>query len=160
VPNPQTLGVPRVASQAGPMRIDGPSPPRLKRPQALAAGGSHAVKQIPKQTGGAELQFEDPRHVVSTAAGPLRPSDASHFFGERVARCASGGCQAVGERRIKILPLARRRVIAMNSRVDLVGGAGDGVSRGASGREIALRFNRALLLVGVMTIAVIWLLPA
>jgi hypothetical protein len=48
----------------------------------------------------------------------------------------------------------------MNSRVDLVGGAGDGVARGASGREIALRFNRALLLVGVMTIALIWLLPA
>lgn len=48
----------------------------------------------------------------------------------------------------------------MNSRVDLVGGASGGVARGASGREIALRFNRAVLLVGVMTLAVIWLLPA
>ena len=47
----------------------------------------------------------------------------------------------------------------MNSRADLVGGAHPVLPRGASGREIALRFNRALLLAGVLTIAVIWLLP-
>jgi len=58
------------------------------------------------------------------------------------------------------LPFARRREITMNSRADLVGGAHPVLPRGASGREIALRFNRALLLAGVLTIAVIWLLPA
>ena len=48
----------------------------------------------------------------------------------------------------------------MNSRADVVGGVRPVLARGASGREIALRFNRALLLAGVLTIAVIWLLPA
>lgn len=47
----------------------------------------------------------------------------------------------------------------MISRVNLVGAGNGAAPRGASGREIALRFNRALVLVGVMTIAVIWLLP-
>jgi hypothetical protein len=48
----------------------------------------------------------------------------------------------------------------MNSRVDLVGPSGGEAARGASGREIALRFNRALLLVGAVTLVLIWLLPA
>lgn len=48
----------------------------------------------------------------------------------------------------------------MISRVNLVGAGNGAAPRGASGREIVLRFNRALVLVGVMTIAVIWLLPA
>ena len=48
----------------------------------------------------------------------------------------------------------------MNTHVDLVGASHDGSPKGASGREIALRFNRALLMVGMLTIAVIWLLPA
>jgi hypothetical protein len=47
----------------------------------------------------------------------------------------------------------------MNRHADPVGVAPMGAPRGASGREIALRFNRALLLVGVMTIVVIWLMP-
>jgi len=47
----------------------------------------------------------------------------------------------------------------MNSHVDLVGASNDDLPRGASGREIALRFNRALLMLGVVMIAVIWLLP-
>ena len=48
----------------------------------------------------------------------------------------------------------------MTSHTDLLGASTSTLPRGASGREIALRFNRALLLVGVLTIAVIWLLPA
>jgi hypothetical protein len=48
----------------------------------------------------------------------------------------------------------------MNSRAGLVGDARPVLPRGASGREIALRFNRALLLVAVTTLAVVWLLPA
>ena len=47
----------------------------------------------------------------------------------------------------------------MNTHVDLVGASNDALPKGASGREIALRFNRALLMVAVMMIAVIWLLP-
>jgi hypothetical protein len=47
----------------------------------------------------------------------------------------------------------------MNTRVDLVSGSDAEAPRGASGREIALRFNRALLLLGFVTIAVIWFLP-
>ena len=48
----------------------------------------------------------------------------------------------------------------MTSHVDLAGASNDASARGASGREIALRFNRALLMVAAMMIAVIWLLPA
>jgi hypothetical protein len=47
----------------------------------------------------------------------------------------------------------------MNRHADPVGAAPIGAPRGASGREIALRFNRAVLLVGIMTILVIWLMP-
>lgn len=47
----------------------------------------------------------------------------------------------------------------MNRHADPIGAAPIAAPRGASGREIALRFNRALLLVGVVTIALIWLMP-
>jgi hypothetical protein len=47
----------------------------------------------------------------------------------------------------------------MNRHADTLGAGTVEAPRGASGREIALRFNRALLLASVMTIVVIWLLP-
>lgn len=47
----------------------------------------------------------------------------------------------------------------MIGRVNLVGAGNGAAPRGASGREIALRFNRALVLMGIMLIAVVWLLP-
>lgn len=47
----------------------------------------------------------------------------------------------------------------MNRHVDPIGAGTADAPRGASGREIVLRFNRALLLAGVMTIVLIWLLP-
>lgn len=48
----------------------------------------------------------------------------------------------------------------MNSRVDAAGAIRREVARGASGREIALRFNRALLLVGFVTLAAVLLIQA
>ena len=48
----------------------------------------------------------------------------------------------------------------MSSHVHFVGAGHEEAARGASGREIALRFNRALLLVAVLTLVVVWLVPA
>jgi hypothetical protein len=48
----------------------------------------------------------------------------------------------------------------VNSRIHLVGTGSAAAHRGASGREIALRFNRAMLLVAFATMALIWLMPA
>ena len=48
----------------------------------------------------------------------------------------------------------------MTSHVDLGGAGNQALPRGASGREIALRFNRALMMVSALLIAAVWLLPA